>query len=337
MIEQPFPDTLAILPSESYVFDQPADSDRITMRVVASGRLTGGVTVSVVNLGLLGFNFAGSALGGFKRLVHHGDGLIPDAVSQNRDAMLALQANRLRLITFVTACVFGVYAERHHTSLTRMLHPTLEDIYPFAVSAEGIALFPQSDLQRLTPLLAARDRERRPPNIDLVSIEEGLALADRLMTAAASYAETDPMAMIAMAYQAMVLHGHQHAGASIALSAVVVEAAIEETMLGLGMVLGTPARLTPTQPIATAAISRRRFKDLGFGGMIQALADATVLDAYLITRIEALRTARNALMHDVQEPTPNISGTALTTMRDVLRLCTAERGFELNTGYIYRQ
>lgn len=331
---RPFPDRLAVLPSERYAFGPPVDSTLTTGRIVADRTLCTGVRVVACNIGLLGLDFAGTLLGGFRRVTYAGNGEVPEAEIANREEMLRLQASRLRIATFTAACIFGVHAKRNHIAIVGAWLPTLEEVYGWVESADGQLLMPAHDVTRLQPRLRARRSDAI--TITVQDVEEGFLLADRLLGAAPTYASADPVAMMAMAYQAMILHGRQHPGASIALAAVVVEAAIEELVQALGFVSGTSARLTGA-PVASSPISRRTFKELRLKGMIDLLAAAGAIDAFLVRRVDALRVARNSLMHDAQEPGPTQSGEGLTTVRDVLRLCTAEPGFELNTGFSYRE
>ncbi|MFT4255010.1 MAG: hypothetical protein QM608_21310 [Caulobacter sp.] len=328
---------MAILPSSTYVFDQPADVDTISTRIVARRRMCTGLEALVTNMGLIGLDFAGTSLGGFKRLVRAGPNDAHDADWTNREAMIALQSNRLRLATFVSACVLGVHGVRNHTSLEGLLHPTLEHIYGWFEIQPGYLSLGPGDLERLRPWLARRQHGRRPPAIGLDIVVEGLALADRLLAAAPTYAVADPVAMVAMAFQATVLHGNQHAGASLALSAVVLEAALQEVVVGIGLVEGATARLTPKLPITRKLLTRGEMKKMGFAGLTDLLLETQVISKSLALRIGEVRTARNELMHDAQEPVPNTSGAAINTVRDVMRLATGEHGFELNTGFAWRE
>ncbi len=340
IVTVPFPDLLAILPSDTYVFDHGPEALELTLRIVERRKLFNGVEVMAVNLGLLAFDFADGPLGGFRRLKSTGYGEISQAVRDNEAAMLRLQAQRLRVAVFVSACLYGVHAVRHHSTVRGAWFPSLDDVFSCAVlTPELIGLAP-FDMDRLLVKMRARRealnaRKLSGSSISRATLGEGLDLADRLLGAARTYVAADPVTLIVLTYQAMVLHGLQHPGASIAIAAVVIESAIAELLYGLGLVEGVAPRLTPPQT-APAPMSRRRLKTLGFNGMVGELRSVGVLNAYLVQRIEAVRQARNAFMHDAQEPGPSRSGDALTAVRDVLRLCTGESGFELNTGFAYR-
>jgi Domain of unknown function (DUF4145) len=122
--------------------------------------------------------------------------------------------------------------------------------------------------------------------------------------------------MIVMGYQAMLLHGKQHAGASIALAATVIEVALQE--------------------IAARTVGASKAKNKKLAALTKDLRATGAIDNYLADRIDRLRNARNNLMHQNQDATPTQSGEGLTTVRDVLRLCTGENDFDLNTGWSYR-
>lgn len=140
--------------------------------------------------------------------------------------------------------------------------------------------------------------------------------------------------MIVMTYQAMILHHQQHAGASVALFALVAETAVEELVYAHGFVVGVAGRLpllSGQEPLSMSAT-----KGLGQNGRIRLLSEHGVLKPFLVNRLDALRSSRNALMHDAKDAVPNQSGEGLTVVRDLLRLCTGEEGFELNMSWAYR-
>ena len=330
--ERTFPDRFAILPSDVYRFGPPTRlGDRF--QVVGQYFLPSGAAVYAVNDGLLAFDFsADPALGGFVLLESSGSGLVPQAVSENHAAMLALQGARMRLAAFTAACIFGLHAGRTHSAVRSALFPGLDEIFAWILLADHGFAVPAQDTQRLLQRL-----QRRPPqsaHIPTGHVEDGVELATRLIRSADQYVAADPVSMITMTYQAMILHHRQHAGASVALSALVAEAAVAELVYALGFVDETPARLSCVRP--PTPMSRRRARNLGFEGASILLAGAGVFDAHLKRRLDALRRIRNALMHDVQDPSPSQSGDGLTVVRDLLHLCTEARELTLNTGWGYR-
>jgi hypothetical protein len=182
------------------------------------------------------------------------------------------------------------------------LYPGLDDIYGWVENGEQYLLLPEPDAKRLQDRLGPRRTILTQPRFAISSISgddlsEGLALADRLLTATPAYAIIKPISAIEMTYQAMILHGRQHAGASIALSAVVAESAVAEVMFGFGLVSGVAGRLPfpPKAQPSIAPMSRSQFKGLRFGNMVQILKDQGLLDAYLAQRIDELRRIRNDL------------------------------------------
>ena len=148
------------------------------------------------------------------------------------------------------------------------------------------------------------------------------------------------MVAIVTAYQSSILHSAQHAGASVALSAVVVEGAVEELMYGYGLVQGARRRLsipsTAVRTLSSIVLSRAELKKFTFHKMVECLSDASFLDTYLKQRIVRLRKARNTMMHSGQHPTPSVSGEALTVARDLLRLCTNEAELSITASWSYR-
>lgn len=337
--EIPFPDAFAILASQTYVFDVAASDREISMRIVSRRRLVNGVDAMAVNAGLLAFNFAGTPLGGFRRL-RSKSMTVPEAVMDNEAAMLRLQGERLRMAVFIAACVYGTHAESSHSTIRDPLFPGLGDVLSCALIDEeklGLAPF---EVARVAEQLRQRksllDRQKLAgSSISKVTLAKAFDLADRLLAAAPSYATTDPVTLMVLTYQATVLHGLQHPGPSIAVAAVVIEAAIVELLHGLGLVEGRPARLALLDP-HPEPMSRRKAKALGFNGALAELKDRGVINTYLGQRIDAVRKARNEFMHEAKEPGARQSGEALTAIRDILRACTGEQGFELNTGFTYR-
>lgn len=331
---QAFPDRFAILPSDVYRFG-PEELDGAEFSVIRNQKLPNGIEVLAVNAGLLAFDFAGHPdLGGLRVIREDASiaGAIREEVMQNRDHIIAAQVERMRHATFVTACIFGVHAHRTHSSVLDAMLPGLKEIYGYAVLPGGRFGIPSQD----TPELALRLQRRQgtPRHIPSDNISAGLELAARLINARTAFHVADPLTLIVMTYQAMILHNRQHAGASIALLALVTEAAIDEAVHAYGFVDGVEARFP--EPSGISAFSRKQVKMLGFNGKLQLLAEANLLSPYLASGINDLRIARNALMHDAKDAAPFQSGPALNVARDLLRLITSELDFELNMSWSYR-
>lgn len=339
IVEYQYSDVMAILPSETYVFGQPDNFPALDCSVISRRVLANGVEVLAINLGLLAFDFKQSSIGGFRRKDFRSSGEVPQDVIDNTDELISLQVNRLRFAIFVAACVYGVHAKRRHTCVDAPLFPCLSDVYGWVEIPERGFLLPYPDFERLQRHLGSRQAAMTAGGISTFiitpdEVNEGFDFADRLLSATPNYVVADPVAMIVMAYQAMVLHGRQHAGASVALTAVVVEAAIEELLFAKGCVSGVSGRLRNAR--VTSTISRNNLRKLGFQGMTAKLLDEGIIDAYLKQRIDSLRDSRNDLMHRSQDAVPRQSGDGLTALRDVLWLCTGESGFELNVPWAYR-
>jgi hypothetical protein len=326
-----FPNRFAILPSDAYRFGA-AVADGQPFTVVVRHALANGIDVVVVNAGLLAFDFAGHAELGDLFILEGGEsGEVPQEVIENRDRMIAVQGARMRWATFVSACVLGVHAHETHSSVQGALFAGLDEIYVWVELPEGRFGVPSQETVKLAQRLQRRTKGRHIPEDHVVA---GLELADRLIGATGEFHAADPVSMIVMTYQAMILHHRQHAGASVALLALVAEAAVEELVLAHGFVAGTAGRL----PLLSGPtpISKSAATGLGQNGRIKLLAEYGVLKPFLVDRLNGLRKARNALMHDAQDATPNQSGDGLTVVRDLLRLCTREEGFELNMSWAYR-
>lgn len=339
IVEYQYPDVMAILPSETYVFGEPDNFHALDCSVISRRVLANGVEVLAINFGLLAFDFKRSNFGGFRRKDFRSSGEVPQDVINNTDELISLQVNRLRAAIFLAACVYGVHAKRRHACVDAPLFPCLSDVYGWVEIPERGFLLPHPDFERLKPHLGSRHAAMMAGGISAFiitpdEVNEGFDLADRLLSAAPDYVAADPVAMIVMAYQAMVLHGRQHAGASVALTAVVIEAAIEELLFANGCVSGVSGRLRTAR--ATSTISRNNMRKLGFQGMTEKLFEEGIIDAYLKQRIDSLRDSRNDLMHRSQDAVPRQSGDGLTALRDVLWLCMGESGFELNVPWAYR-
>lgn len=326
-----FPDRFAILPSDVYRFGAAvADGQRLS--AVARHTLVNGIEVLAINGGLLAFDFANHAeLGGLVVLDSDGAGEIPQEVMESRERILAAQGARIRWATFVSACVFSVHAHETHASVQGALFAGLDEIYDYVELPGGRFGVPSHETAKLSKRLQRRPSERRIPEAHILA---GLALADRLIGAGADFQGADPVSMVVMTYQAMILHHRQHAGASIALLALVAEAAVEELVLAHGFVAGAAVRLAPIPGLVP--ISKGAAKKLGFNGHVTLLADHGVLKPFLVSRLDSLREARNALMHDAQDAAPHQSGDGLTVVRDLLRVCTGEEDFELIMSWAYR-
>jgi hypothetical protein len=320
MIERSqFPDTIAILANRTYRFEISNGAQGSDLAIVGRFNLPNNVQFLPTACGLLAFDFRGSDLGGFIRLESHGVGQTPTEVMSNRDDLIALQAKRIRFAVFVAACVYGTHISINHTSLREPNYPGLADIYCWFERDQLLCLSPQ-DYELLQHRLPNVAESRRFPEstrtIVRPTLDKGVRLAERLLRQAGSYRIADPQSMIVMAYQAMRLHGLQHAGASIALAATVIEVALQEIV----------ARTVPADNV----------KKMKLAALTNQLTTTGNVDSYLAARIERLRTARNTLMHQNEDGTSRQSGEALTIIRDVLKLCTGEDEFDLNTGWSYK-
>ncbi len=331
----------AILASTRYVFEQPKGSTTLSSAVVAERTMQDGLIVLAVNHGMIAFDFKDTPLGAFELLESAADGLVPDEVTASLDAFLEFQGKRLRRAVFVAACVYGRHAQLTHSSVLGPRYPGLDQIYNWVRDANsGELLLPKPDHDRFLPRLGQRLEALKKGASWLASIpkahfDEGIELADRLLAANASNAVVDNEALLVMNYQAAVLHSRQHAGASLALSAISLEGALEELFHVYGLVKGSIPCAHATKAHTCAPISKSDLKKLTFKTMTDHLRAGGLLDAYLADRIDRARIARNALMHRGEDAASRQSGEALTAVRDVLRLCTGEE-FELLAAFSYR-
>lgn len=327
-----FPDRFAILPSDCYKFGEQK-SVNSAFEIVARARLPNGVEILVINAGLIALDFMNSPeLGNITVARFEGNGEVPREAMESQTQILRVQGMRMRLATFVTACLLGSHAYATNSVVDDALFPGLHEIFAWVEPQSGMFGVPAED----THLLASRLLRRmgRLKHIPAEHITMGLELASRLLAARTTYHAADPVTLIVMTYQAMILHSRQHAGASVALQALVVESALEELMYAYGFVEGIPPRLSVGRLISP--MSKRAVRDLKFKGRTDALSQAGILDTYLVMRLEALRAARNVLMHEGEDASPGQSGEGLTAVRDLLRCCTNEKAFELNMAWSYR-
>lgn len=336
---RPFPTRFAILPNAYYTFDQPSGERKLTTRIAARYTLNNGLKVIAVNFGLLAFDFEQTPLGKFDLLESDTPGVVPDAVTQSRDDMLEVQAQRLEQAVFVSACIFGRYAFSKNSSIKEPRYPGLDELFNWGISTatNEIELF-QSDEQRLEALLtsaAPHGRSAWQYSISNEQFQEGVELADRLMAASSENRVADYIALITMTYQAVVLHSRQHAGASVALTATIAEVLVEELLYSAGFIAGHPATAEFADRSNDERISKNKLKEMRAADRIAHLEKYGVLDKYLTDRLNELRKARNVLMHRGQDARPRQSGNAITAVRDLLLLCTSEK-FELNAPWTYR-
>ncbi|MFO1102855.1 MAG: hypothetical protein U1E20_08135 [Methylocystis sp.] len=164
IVERDFTDRIAILPSETYIFLGGVDKSRTLNQSIFGRRLlTNGVEVLAVNLGLLAFNYRNSNLGGFRRVEFLGSGQVPQRVVENTDALISLQLNRLRVATFVTACIYGVHAKRSCRSIDNPTFPSLDDVYGWVEIPDTGLFLPEMDTKRLQSQLGTRQRALTRP------------------------------------------------------------------------------------------------------------------------------------------------------------------------------
>ncbi|TAU83226.1 hypothetical protein [Rhizobium leguminosarum] len=331
-MRQQLPHAVALNFSNSYYFGGEPAIERSDLTVASRATLSNGVDVLVTPDGLLVFDYTNSDLGKVERLVFRGAGSVPDEVMANNDYVFNVQRRRLTFAVYVAACIYGTHGGNSHSALSGLKYPNLGDVVWVSVT-DGNVRFTPTDIDRLrTP--GNGDASRKMP-IPVATVAQGFALADRLL--AHSFIDADPIQLLAMAYQAVVLHAAQHASASLALSAVVVEAACQETMWASGIVNNTTKTLGavfPTQSLETR--SSNEVRKMNQQSMAATLCDCGVLSPYLFERIDNLRTARNKLMHRGNDATQRQSGEALTAMRDVLQILFSEDRFELNAAFTMR-
>ncbi|MCQ0986874.1 DUF4145 domain-containing protein [Jiella marina] len=328
----PFPDRFAVLSSDTYRFgDKVPDGCRF--KVVGRTRLPNGVEVLAINVGLLAFDFSGEPeLGGIIKVHFDGSGLVPEEVMESTKHILRVQGARMRLATFVTACVYGTHAYLRASSIDDALFPGLHETFDWVSRGPGSFGVPAHATNALVSRIIGRTGRRL--FICAADVIAGFNLASRLISARGSYHVADPISLIVMTYQAMILHNRQHAGASVALQAVVAESALEELLYACGLVNGVPARFSHQVPVKPVSPSKARSMKLK--ARIECLSDAGVLSPYLAQRLHSLRSARNVLMHEGYDATPQQSGEGLTAIRDLLHQCTDERRFELNMTWSYK-
>jgi hypothetical protein len=342
IIERPFPDKFAVVSTNTYVFDYRPIDDGCSNRIVGRKRLCNGMDVLITNMGMIAFDFSESQWGKFRRIEFRGNGSVPDNVMNNEDELKSLLVNRMQNAIFVIACIYGSYAARRHVSIVDPLLPNLSDVYGWAETPDNHLGLYKNETVRLHSVLSHRDvsvRHLASHSISLDDVNAGLELADRLLVDQCSYVSADPVALVVMTYHAMVLHSQQHAGASIALSAVVVEAALREILCMCGSVEGykTPRTLRNGGAVIVDKVSKRFFdRQCKLKEACERLERSGVLTGYLSSQINVLRNARNDLMHECKGAAPSASGIALTVVRDVLQICTNESDFELNTSWAYR-
>ncbi|MBB4389364.1 MULTISPECIES: hypothetical protein [Rhizobium] len=318
--------------SNSYYFGEEPAIERNNLTAVSGATLSNGVDVRCTPDGLLVFDCTNSDLGSVERLVFQGQGAVPDEVTASNDHVFDIQRRRMTFAVYVAACIYGTHGRNSHSALSGMRYPSLGDMAWITI-ADGKFISRPEDIDRLrTP--GGGDALRKMP-IPLATVAQGLELADRLL--AHDFNNADPIQLLAMAYQAVVLHAAQHASASLALSAVVVEAASQGTIWASGIVNNTTKTLGavfPTQFLGSK--SRNEVRSMTQQTMASALRDCGVFSGYLYERMENLRNARNKLMHKGNDATQRQSGEALTAMRDVLQILFSEPGFELNAGFTMR-
>lgn len=333
--------SFAIIPGELYVFDHRSGDSRVDLRIVFRCKLRNNIKIVLTNIGFLAFDFASSELKDFES-----SGICGEEESNREDLSdeywIKLQRMRLRIATFVIACIVSVNNARSNRLLSGMLLPNVEDIFGYVDRNDTYLYTSRYDDERFVRFVDLRRKklhagELKHWSISVDDVKIAFELMDRFLESSRSYNCIDPVSMIVLNYQAMVLHGQHHAGASVAISAMIVEALIEEIIYAVGLVEGVPGRILGLDTkYVHRKMSRKRAKDLGFGGAVAELVNIHLIDHYLEMRIKNLRNARNSLMHDGIDASSQQSGEALTTIRDLFRLCSGENLLDINTGWGYR-
>jgi hypothetical protein len=123
-----------------------------------------------------------------------------------------------------------------------------------------------------------------------------------------------------MNYQALVLHDQQHPEASLALNAVVSETLVSEVFFAYGIVGTRRPQVFATQSHHTTPVSNSAFRDMRFADRLEHLKSGELLEPKLFERIDAVRLARNALMHKGEAVGSRRSLECQTTVRDLWAL-----------------
>jgi hypothetical protein len=138
-----------------------------------------------------------------------------------------------------------------------------------------------------------------------------------------------------MNYQAAILHGQQHATASLAINVAVAECLIKEIFYAYGLVGDRKPLQFATFSHTADHISNTRFNKMVLTDQLQHLRNGNLISSHLFERIDAARLVRNKLMHTGSLVTPRQSGECQTVVRDLWALLI-DQPFELNSGWTYR-
>lgn len=255
----------------------------------------------------------------------------------NRDALLELQTGRLAFANFVAAALFGRAMACRHSALNGAGFSGLDRIVLFA--RVGDELRPEAS--RFTEavlggkLRLAGGASQGFQVLTREELQDAVAFLLHLQAREGEFQYADLRSCVAMNYQAAILHGEQHAPASLGLNFAVAEALIKELFHAYGIAPGSVRQPFATRSHGVAPLSGNAFRRRSTADLMSDLRDGGLLDAYLHQRLEEARTLRNELMHQARPVTLPQSGSAQTAVRDLWALLI-EGPFELNAGYSWR-
>lgn len=326
-----FPDRFLIVPNHEVFFGEVRNEEN-GLDIIETFTYRDVAEIYMIRFGALGFHFRGD---GPLRSIEHfqtsGSGMIPEHVMQNHDDIVALQGRRLVFANFIAAALFGRFCALRHRSLSGAHYAGMHEI--LGIGRQGSVLITErsrhSQALFAPKIQVVRESPQRVQIIPSEEINQAIAFVRHAASRESELEYANLQTCMVMNYQAAILHGGQHAAASLALSFAVCEALIHEIFLAYGIVGSRAVKPFATRTHNVAPLTNGAFDKTRLGERLGKLADGGLLDSYLRQRLDDARILRNNMMHRAAGVAVRESGTLLTAVRDLWSYVLDEE-FELN-------
>lgn len=332
--EYKFPDRFLIVPNIEEYFGEFRNGENPSD--VIERALFGDVAeILFVRLGALGFRFLGEGpLRSITRYQFVGQGAVPEHVMENEDAIIELQSRRLSFANFVAGAFFGHIAATRRGAISGAQFAGMDRIIGFGELGGELHLENTHHLHdAIVPKITYASE--KPNHVRITTNEEiksGLAFLSHLEERRRQFRSADLLECLSSNYQAAILHGQQHASASVAVNFSVVEALTDEIFNAYGLFGDRTRQDFAKRSHSIARISKSKFDHLNLKSKIELLHSGGLISSFLHQRIEMARKLRNSLMHEGAPVRPRQSGDMQTVVRDLWSYLV-DQPFELMSAW----
>jgi hypothetical protein len=337
---RPLSPTLLVIPNSVYFFDSRERLASDPLEVIRDVTLGEFGKLYLTRIGALGFDFdPRGKLASINVLESRKSGAVPQHVMENHDNVILLQVRRVEFVNFVSSALFGRISAVLNTSLIGATFSRLDDIFGFGrqentllSAGTELPLLRKKTEEKLTYLASSKNSLAF---LTETTIDNAIQFLGSILDRCKQFEYADLQSTLVMNYQAAILHGQQHATASLAINVAVAECLIKEIFYAYGLV-GDRTPLSFANISHTVDhISDPQFNKMVLADQLQRLRKGKLISSHLFDRINTARLVRNKLMHAGSLVMPRQSGDCQTAVRDLWALLI-DQPFELNSGWKYR-